>query len=392
MNKLDLSAIPSPCFVVDQCAIERNVRILESVQRDSGAKVLLALKGFALWKLFPLMRQKLTGVCASGLYEAQLGRETFGGQVHVYAPAFADAEFGEILQLADHISFNSFSQWRRFKTRVAAHSPAPSCGLRINPEHREVAAALYDPCAPMSRLGVTTSEFEKYAPEFSGLDGLHMHTLCELNSDALERTLVVMQRKFGKHLDGLKWFNLGGGHHITRADYDVDRLVRIVREFKDRHRFEQVYLEPGEASALNAGVLVASVLDVIHNEIDIAVLDVSATAHMPDVLEMPYRPELIALGDVGHDLAGAKPGEKKHIYRLGGLTCLAGDVIGDYSFDRPLQIGDRLIFADMAHYSMVKTTMFNGVPHPSIALHRSDTGQSEVVRTFGYADYKNRLA
>jgi len=394
VNSLDIATLPSPCFVIDECAVERNLAVLDRVQRDSGAKVLLALKGFALWRLFPLIREHLAGVCASGRYEARLGREEFGREVHVYAPAFGDDEFAEILTLADHLSFNSFSQWRRHRERAAAARPAPSCGLRINPEHREVETALYDPCAPQSRLGITLAEFEKHANEpgaLDGIDGLHMHTLCELNSDALERTLAVAEDKFGKYLRGLKWFNCGGGHHISRADYDVERLIRVVSAFRERYGFAEVYLEPGEAIALNAGVLVATVLDLIRNEVDIAILDTSATAHMPDVLEMPYRPEVIALPDIGHDLAAGRPGEKPHTYRLGGLTCLAGDSVGDYSFDRPLHVGDKLIFADMAHYSMVKTTMFNGIPHPAIVLHRSDTGKTNIVRQFGYEDYRDRL-
>ena len=384
MERLDLTALPSPCFVVDEQLIRRNAAILDRVQREAGVKILLALKGFAMWSLFPLLNKTLAGTTASGLHEALLGHEYFGGEVHVYSPAFGD-EFSEVLAVADHLSFNSFSQWQRFRPQVQASNRPVSCGIRINPEHSEVETRLYDPCAPGSRLGVTLEHFERHADQLDGIDGLHFHTLCELNADALARTLTVVERNFGRYLEGKKWLNCGGGHHITRPDYDVNGLIELLRDFQSRHPL-QLYLEPGEAVALNTGVLVATVLDVIRNQVDIAILDTSATAHMPDVLEMPYRPQIVG------ELEGAMPGDKPHTYRLGGLTCLAGDVIGDYSFDRPLQIGDKLIFADMAHYSMVKTSTFNGMPLPSIVAHDSATGSSRVIRQFGYQDYKNRLS
>ena len=384
MERIRLEQLPSPCFVVDEVAIERNLKIIDRVQQASGAKVLLALKGFAMWSLAPLVMRYLKGTTASGLHEARLGREAFGGESHVYCAAFGE-EFPRVLDWVDHISFNSFTQWRRFRQQVRARSSPPSCGIRINPEHSEVEVRLYDPCAPCSRLGVTLEHFERHLDQLEGIEGLHFHTLCELNADALARTLAVVERNFGRYFEGRRWLNMGGGHHITRPDYDVDGLIELIRGFKNRWPLE-VYLEPGEAVALDAGVLVATVQDVIENHLKIAILDTSATTHMPDVLEMPYRPRLIG------ELAGGLPDEKPHTYRLGGQSCLAGDVIGDYSFDRPLQVGDKLVFADMAHYSMVKTTTFNGVPLPAIAIHNSVTGDTRVVRRFGYEDYKMRLS
>lgn len=378
--KLDLSQVPTPCYVVDEALLRGNLRILKSVQDRTGCKILLALKGFAMFSLFPGMLDYLAGTTASGLHEALLGAETFGGELHVCGPAFSDEDFREILKIADHVSFNSFSQWRRLRPMVK-ESPRPvECGLRINPEHREVAVAIYDPCAPCSRLGTPLAEFQD--DELEGITGLHFHTLCELNSDALERTLAVVEQKFGKYLDRMQWVNFGGGHHITRPDYDVDRLCRVISDFKSR-RDLTVYLEPGEAIALRTGVLVASVLDVTHNGMPIAILDASAAAHMPDCLEMPYRPDIVGSGQAN---------EKPFTYRLGGPTCLAGDVIGDYSFDHELSIGDKLVFTDMAHYTMVKNNTFNGVRLPSIARFDSETGAFSVVRNFGYEDYKMRLS
>jgi carboxynorspermidine decarboxylase len=380
--KLDLEAVETPAFVIDLGALERNCELLARVQRESGAKVLLALKGFAAWSTFSLLRRFLSGTTASGPFEARLGREEFGGEVHAYAPAFSDRDIDECLSLCDHVVFNSFTQWQRYRERclaAAADSPI-QFGLRVNPEHSEVKVALYDPCRPGSRLGIRRAEFE--GQDLSGLSGLHLHTLCELDSDALERTLAVFEANWKSLLPSLDWVNFGGGHHITRPGYDVERLVRLVRDFRSRYGLD-VYLEPGEAIALDAGVLTASVLDIVHNDGAIAVLDVSATAHMPDVLEMPYQPEIEGAGE---------PGKFPHEYRLGGVTCLAGDEIGRYSFPRPLAVGDKLVFRDMAIYTMVKTTMFNGVRHPSIALLDPKTGRLDVVRRFGYEDYKGRLS
>ncbi|MBX7255169.1 MAG: carboxynorspermidine decarboxylase [Candidatus Hydrogenedentes bacterium] len=378
---LELSkSVPTPSYIVDEGALRRNLETLAEVQERAGCTIILALKGFAMWSTFPLVREYLRGTTASSVNEARLGREEFGGEVHVYAPAYGDDEMNPLLDIADHVTFNSFSQWNRHKPRVAAHHRRVKCGIRINPEHSEVEVALYDPCAPCSRLGMTEAQFR--GESLDGITGLHFHTLCELNSDALERTLGAVEKRFGKYIAAMEWVNFGGGHHITRPDYDKERLIRLVSSFRDRYDVK-VYLEPGEAIALNTGVLVASVLDVFHNGVDIAILDTSATAHMPDVLEMPYRPQIVGAG---------MPGEKAHTYRLGGLTCLAGDVIGDYSFETPLKAGDRLVFLDMAHYSMVKNTTFNGVPLPSIGIYNPDTRETRIVRRFGYEDYKGRLS
>lgn len=375
----DLNDIPTPCYVIDESALERNLDILDAVQRRSGCRILMALKGFAMFSVFPTIRRRLRGVAASSLYEARLGRETFGGEVHVYAPAFRDDEFDELLRYADHLVFNSFSQWRRHRPRAVSAKPEVSCGIRVNPEHSEARIALYDPCAPFSRLGVTRGQFRE--GDLDGIEGIHFHTLCELNADALARTLAAFEEKFGAFLPRMRWVNFGGGHHITRPDYDVELLCGLIADFKRRHPVE-VYLEPGEAVVLNAGVLVTTVLDLIHNERDIAILDASAAAHAPDVLEMPYRPEIEGAGSYD-----AHP----HRYRLGGPTCLAGDVFGDYSFPQPLQVGTRLVFTDMAHYTIVKNTLFNGVRLPSLAV-RSGDGGIRIVRRFDYEDYRNRLS
>jgi len=382
----DPYGLETPYFVVDLGLLRKNLAVLRRVQSESGAKVLLALKGFAMWSVFPVAREYLSGITASSVHEARLGREEFGGEVHAYAPAYSDADMAELVTLADHVVLNSVAQLRKFEPDL--HRAGVECGLRINPEHREVETDLYDPCAPGSRLGVRASTLRAAATphDLAGrLDGLHFHNLCQKNSDALERTLAAVEERFADYIAVVKWVNFGGGHHISRPDYDVDRLVRLVRGFSSRHG-KQVYLEPGEASALNTGFLVSEVLDIVPGEaggLATAILDTSATAHMPDVLEMPYRPEI---------LGGGLPGEKAHTYRLGGLTCLAGDVVGDYSFAEPLTPGDRLVFTDMAHYTMVKTTMFNGVRHPSIATFEPDTGVLREVRRFGYSDYKNRLS
>ncbi|HET8791494.1 MAG TPA: carboxynorspermidine decarboxylase [Modicisalibacter sp.] len=377
----DIGACPSPAYVVDDALLRRNLERLGQVQAESGAKILLALKGFAMWDTFPLVREYLVGTTASGQDEARLAAETFGGEVHVYSPAFTVPEMDVVLRYADHLSFNSPGQWRRFRDMVAAAPRQVSCGLRVNPEHSTGEVPLYDPCAPGSRLGTRAANLKP--EDLNGLEGLHFHALCEQNSDALEATLNAFEAKFGQYLAGMRWVNFGGGHHITRADYDVARLVRVIRDFKARYPHLEVYLEPGEAIALNTGFLVCSVLDIVDNDGPIAILDTSATAHMPDVLEMPYRPEIIGAG---------KPGEKAHTYRLGGTTCLAGDVIGDYSFDAPLAIGDRLLFTDMAHYTMVKTTTFNGIRLPSICRVDETTREVRTVKAFGYEDYRQRLS
>lgn len=384
--RLPLAALPSPCFVVDEARLRRNLELLAAVQRAADCKILLALKGFAMFATFPLCRQSLVGACASGVIEARLAREEFGGEVETFAPAYSEADFAEILTLSDKIVFNSFNQWKKYRATVQAAREtgrAISCGLRVNPEYSEVEVALYDPCAPGSRLGIPRAQFE--ADQLDGIEGLHFHCLCEQNADALAHTLAAFEAKFGEFLPRMKWVNFGGGHHITRADYDGERLVRILREFRTRHpQITDIYLEPGEAVALNCGILVATVLDVTRNgEVANAILDSSAECHMPDVLAMPYRPQIIGAG---------QPGEKAHTFRLGGSTCLAGDVIGDYSFDRPLTPGDQLLFLDMAHYSMVKTTTFNGIRLPALALWDSaQDAAPRVLRRFGYEAYKCRL-
>ena len=379
-EQLDLGRVETPAFIIDLAVLESNLSLLGNVQAAASCGVLLALKGFAAWSTFPLVGRHLSGVSASGPDEARLGREELGQQVHTYCPAFDEGSLIETLRLSDHVIFNSPSQIERFRTIIDGDDTGTSFGLRINPEHSEVDVAIYDPCARGSRLGTTRAEL--IGADLSGIEGLHFHTLCELGADALARTLAVIQEQFSPWLDAARWVNLGGGHHITKPDYDVGLLVDLIKHFKERHRVE-VFLEPGEAVALNAGVLVASVLDVVENDGSIAILDTSATAHMPDVLEMPYRPDV---------RQATAPGGFGHTYRLGGLTCLAGDVIGEYAFESELRVGDRLVFEDMAHYTMVKTTTFNGVRHPSIALFDPRDDSYRVQRRFGYEDYRNRLS
>nr|WP_290442688.1 carboxynorspermidine decarboxylase [Halomonas sp. OfavH-34-E] len=380
---MDAEALPSPCYVVDEVAVERNLAILAEVAEASGAKVLSALKAFSMWHFAPMVSRYLSGTCASGLHEAQLGREHYGGEVHVFGAAYSDADLAEILKIADHVVFNSSAQWRRAQPLVRealARRPGLRFGLRINPEHSEGDVPIYDPCAPGSRLGIPLSELDEQS--LDGISGLHFHTLCEHDFPPLERTLAAVEERFGHLLGRMQWVNFGGGHHITRPDYQRDDLIRCVRDFAERHQV-QVYLEPGEAIAIGSGVLVTTVLDTSFNALNQAILDTSATCHMPDVLEMPYRPGLLGAGE---------PGEYPQTYRLGGLTCLAGDVIGDYSFPEPLEIGQKLIFKDMSHYTMVKTTTFNGTRLPAIAVWNSETGELRVIREFGYQDFRERLS
>ncbi|WP_457595846.1 carboxynorspermidine decarboxylase [Hydrogenimonas sp.] len=379
MKPLDISQVPTPCYVCEEALLERNLQILDRVQQKSGAKILLALKGFALWHTFDLVGRYLAGTSASGLHEARLGREEMNKEVHTYSPAFKEEEIDEIARISDHLVFNSPGQLRRFRERAKAANPALSVGLRVNPEFSSAPVPLYDPCAPYSRLGTIRKNFDPAILPY--LDGLHFHALCEQNVDALEGVLGAFEDRFGAFLKDVKWVNFGGGHHITREDYDVERLIEVIRAFKARHRHLTVYLEPGEAVGWQTGPLVASVLDIVHNGIDIAILDVSAEAHMPDTLAMPYRAEVRGAGEAG---------EKPHTYRLAGNTCLAGDIMGDYSFDSPLKVGDKIVFEDQIHYTMVKSTTFNGVQHPAIAIWRKE-GRLDVVRRFGYEDFKNRL-
>jgi carboxynorspermidine decarboxylase len=374
---LDVSRVPSPCYVLEEARLRDNLAVIDAVQRASGAKIILALKGYAMWSSFPWIREVLPGCTASSLNEARLAREEFGGEVHVYAPAYAEAEFGEILALADHITFNSFSQWRRFREQALA--AGVSCGIRVNPQVCEVETDMYNPCGTASRLGVTAAEF--LPDQLDGIEGLHFHALCESGADSLQRTLAAFESAFGDWIPRMRWINFGGGHLMTREGYDTDLLVRLIQDFRQRHGVE-VILEPGGAIGWRTGPLVASVLDIVHNGIDIALLDVSAAAHMPDVLEMPYRPAV---------RGASEPGGAAHTYRLGGNTCLAGDVIGDYAFARPLEVGDRVVFEDMMHYTFVKNTTFNGVNLPSLAIWTIDD-ELRVVRRFGYPDYRDRLS
>ena len=380
---LDLSRLPSPCFVVDEVAVEGNLLTLNQVAQASGAKVLTALKAFSMWKLAPLVSRHLSGICASGLHEVRLGRDYYDGEVHVFSAAYAEDDLQEILEIADHLVFNSCAQWLRYRPlalEAQARRPALKFGLRINPEHSEGTVPLYDPCAPGSRLGIPLSQLDESALEH--ITGLHFHTLCEQDFPPLQRTLQAVEEKFGHLLKRMDWVNFGGGHHITRPDYQRDELVECVRTFSLKYGV-QVYLEPGEAIALGTGVLVTEVLDLSWNELPQAILDSSTTCHMPDVLEMPYRPEI---------LGASEAGAEANTYRLGGLTCLAGDVMGDYSFPEPLSIGQRLVFSDMAHYTMVKTSTFNGTKLPALAIWNSKTDHLEIVREFGYDDFKNRLS
>ena len=376
----DPEAIETPAYVIDLERLRTNLGILATVQKRSDCKILLALKGFGVWSTFPWIGPVLSGASASSVAEARLAREEIGKEVHAYAPAYSERDVRELIELADHIIFNSIAQTERFAPIVRASNRQVEVGLRVNPEHRETEIALYDPCAPHSRLGVPRRAMSSEAMAY--LDGLHFHNLCEKDSDALERTLVHFETSFGEFIPSVKWVNFGGGHLITRAGYDVDRLVRLIVDFRRRWH-KEVYLEPGEAVALDCGWLVASVLDVFDYGTPVAILDTSATAHMPDVLEMPYRPRIVGAGN---------PGERAATMNLGGLTCLAGDVIGDYSFDAPLRVGQKLVFEDMAHYTLVKNTTFNGVRLPSIVLCDRAEGRLEVVRQFGYEDYKSRLS
>lgn len=372
-----LYSVETPCYVIDEEALIRNLTILRDIADRAGCKILLAQKAFSMFSVYPLIGRYLDGTTASGLFEARLGFEDLGKETHVFSAAYSEREFDDILKICDHISFNSFSQWGKYREKALAAQK--SCGIRINPQHSTQAHSVYDPCAEGSRLGVTRKNFR---PELlDGIDGLHFHTLCEQNCDALIETLAVVEEKFKEFFPQLKWINFGGGHHITRDDYDRTGLIDCIRNFKEKYDLE-VYLEPGEAVALNSGFLVTSVLDIVNNGIDIALLDASAACHMPDVIEMPYRPPLFKSG---------LPGEKEYAYRLAGATCLAGDIIGDYSFDRPLCIGDKLIFEDMAIYTMVKNNTFNGFCLPTIALLKKD-GSIKIVREFGYEDFKNRLS
>ena len=375
---LDFTKVPTPSYVVDERLLIKNLEVLKKVEQEAGCRILLATKAFSMYETFPLIAKYLSGVTSSSLHEARLGYEEMGKEVHIYAAAYKEEEFDEIMKYSNHIVFNSFHQWQKYKDKVESSEKQISCGLRINPEYAEVEVDLYNPCAPKSRMGITLEQFKNQ--DLEGIEGLHFHAMCEQNSDTLERILKVVEEKFGTYLYQMKWMNFGGGHHITRADYDIEKLIKCIKHIKQIYDIE-VYLEPGEAVALNTGYLVTTVLEILHNEIDIAILDTSAACHMPDVLEMPYRPQIIG---------GGLAEEKAYTYLLGSATCLAGDIIGDYSFDVPLKEGDRLVFCDMAHYTMVKNNTFNGINLPSIVLYNEKEG-FRIIKSFGYKDFKSRL-
>ena len=370
--------LTTPAYLIDTTLVEENMRVLRYVKDLTGCKVLHALKAYASFATFGVMAPYLDGVCASGLNEARLGREEFGAEVHTFSAGYRDDEITKVLKYSDHIIFNSFYQLSTYGP--LARRAGVEVGLRVNPGYAEIETEMYNPCAPCSRLGIVHDEFHREFPAYAGqVDGLHFHAMCEQNSDVLAKILNSFERLYGPSLKGLKWVNFGGGHHITRDDYDLGLLARLIAKFKERYGI-QVYLEPGEASVYHAGVLISTVVDIVTNEVQIAIMDTSAEAHMPDVLLMPYRPQV----------AGSfMPGEAKYTYRLAGPSCLAGDIIGDYSFDEPLKRGDRLVFIDMALYSIVKNTTFNGIRLPDIAL-TDDSGKVVVVRKFGYRDYRNR--
>ena len=371
-----LGGISSPSYVVDEEAMLSNLNILKGVSDRTGCRILLAQKCFSMFTLYPLIGEYLHGTTASGLFEAKLAKEHMKGENHVFSAAYREEEMDEILEICDHIVFNSFSQWTRYRDKALASGK--TCGIRINPEcSTQEGHDIYDPCAPYSRLGVTKENFRPDLLE--GISGLHFHTLCEQDSDALKTTLKAVEESFGEYLHQMEWINLGGGHHITRPGYDLATLEECIRHLQETYQL-RVYLEPGEAVAYQAGYLVSEVLDIIKNGMEILILDASAACHMPDVLEMPYRPDIIGSGI---------PGEKTFTYRLGGPTCLSGDIIGDYSFDQPVRVGERLIFLDMAIYTMVKNNTFNGMNLPSIYLLNKQG--IELVKAFGYEDFKSRL-
>lgn len=381
---MDFNQIPSPCYVLDEGLLRINLEILNLVQQEADVEIICALKGYAMWSTFPLIKQYLSGATASSLHEARLIYEEMGTEAHTYCPVFFEEEMEQIMHYSSHLSFNSMSQFEKFRDRVQAFHKPISIGLRINPEYSEVETDLYNPAIPGSRLGITRDQMPHILPE--GVEGLHFHVLCENDSYVLERTLAKVEEKFSPLIKQARWFNMGGGHHITRKDYDVQHLVQLLKDFRKRYpNLEKVILEPGEAIGWQTGYLVSTVQDIIESRgINVAMLDVSFSAHMPDCLEMPYKPSILGATD-------AQAG--KPVYRMGGLTCLAGDYMGmgDYAFMKELKVGDKVVFEDMIHYTMVKTTYFNGVKHPSIGIWKED-GTFAPCRFFGYEDYKGKLS
>ena len=379
---MTISQIPSPCYVLEEELLRKNLTLIKSVKERAGVNIILAFKAFAMWKVFPIIREYIPHSTASSIFEAQLAYEEMGSPAHTYSPAYTKADFPAIMKYSSHITFNSLSQFEQFYPMIVAEGKRISCGIRINPEYSNVETDLYNPCAPGSRLGVVRSQFSDKLPE--GIEGLHFHTHCESSSYDLEKTLEQVEIKFGKFLPKVKWLNMGGGHLMTRKDYDVEHLIGLLRDFKRKYPDLEIILEPGSAFLWQTGFLRSKIIDIVENNgIKTAIVDVSFTCHMPDCLEMPYKP--IVRG------ASQDPVPGKPTYRIGGNSCLSGDFMGDWSFDVPLRIGDDLIFEDMIHYTVVKTHMFNGIPHPTLALLQTD-GQLKVYRKFGYEDYKNRMS
>lgn len=374
---IDFNKIKTPCYIVDESLLIKNLEILKNVQDRTGCSILLAQKGFSMYSVYPLIGKYLKGVTSSSLFEARLGYEEMGKEVHIYAPAYREDEFQDILKYSDHIVFNSINEWKKYRDIVKSSRKKIECGIRINPEYSEIETDIYNPCFENSRLGVTLDNLKD--EDLEGISGLHFHTMCEQNSDTLKRTIKIVDEKFSKYLKKMKWLNFGGGHHITRADYDIETLIECILYMKNKYNID-IYLEPGEAVALNTGYLVSTVLDVVHNGMDIAVIDASAACHMPDVIEMPYRPEIIG---------ASTKGTYKYTYKLAGPTCLAGDIVGDYSFNKPLKAKDKIVFLDMAHYSMVKNNTFNGINLPSIYLKTKN--DIIKIKEFSYEDFKSRL-
>jgi len=380
ITKEILNTLPSPCWLLEEKLLRKNLEILKNIKDKTGVKILLALKGYALWKSFDIAREYLDGCCASGLNEALLAKEEFKKEVHTYSPAFKKEELEQIAKISNHLVFNSQNQLQKFANLAKEYNPNISLGLRVNPEVSLAPKEIYNPCGLYSRLGIKAEDFKEEFLEH--IEGLHFHALCEEDSSSLQSVLEAFEEKFGKYLSSLKWVNFGGGHHITKEGYNIELLIKLLNSFKAKYPHLQIYLEPGEAVGWQSGVLVASVLDIVQNGLEIAILDTSAEAHMPDTIIMPYRA----------DVRGAKePNTLPHTYRLAGNTCLAGDIMGDYSFDKPLKIGDKIIFEDQMHYTMVKATTFNGINLPSIAILK-ENGEVEIVKEFGYSEFKNRLS
>ena len=379
MNIENMKKLPSPCWLLNEPLLKKNLECIQYIKERTGAKVLLALKGYALWKSFPLLKPYLDGCCASGLYEAKLANEEFHKEVHTYSPAFKESEIEKIAKISHHLVFNSPSQFKHFSEKAKSINPSLSLGLRINPEYSQSPKEIYNPCGVYSRLGTTIANMDDSI--INSCEGLHFHALCEQDASALENVLKNFEERFATYIPKMKWINFGGGHHITRKGYDVEKLIHLINHFKNKYNV-QVYLEPGEAIAWETGILISTVLDIVNNGIDIAILDTSAEAHMPDTIIMPYRAEVRDAG---------KAGEKVYTYRLSGNTCLAGDIMGDYSFDIPLKVGDKMIFEDQMHYSMVKATTFNGIKLPSIAIE-NEYGNIHIIREFSYEDFKERLS